>query len=158
LPVTALMVALSPLSGELAHRIGPRTQLTAGPLVIALSLVLMAGIEPGDSYLPTVALPITIFGLGLAATVSPVTSSALAALDSARSGLASGVNNSVARTSQLLAVASLPPMAGLTGDAFTDIPTFVDRFPVAMLIAAGVALLGGAAGFVGIRGNVLADD
>jgi len=155
LPVTVLMVALSPVSGELAHRIGPRTQLAAGPLVIAAGLVLMAGIEPGDHYVPSVLLPVTLFGLGLSASVSPVTSTALAALDSSRSGLASGVNNSVARTSQLLAVASLPPMAGLTGDAFTDIPTFVDRFPVAMVIAAGVAALGGIAGLVGIRGNVL---
>ncbi len=155
LPVTVLMVALSPAAGELAHRIGPRALLTAGPLVIATSLVLMAGIAPGDPYFPDVALAMGIFGLGLASSVSPVTSSALAALEDSRSGLASGINNSVARTSQLLAVASLPPLAGLTGDAFIDVPRFVDRFPVAMFIAAGVAVLGGIAGFTGMRGNVL---
>ncbi|MDX1691203.1 MAG: MFS transporter, partial [Acidimicrobiia bacterium] len=121
LPVTALMLVLSPAAGDLAQRIGPRTLLTAGPLVMAASLVWFAGLQPGDAYLVAVAGPVTVFGLGLAATVSPVTSTALAALPSEDSGLASGVNNTVARASQLVAIAAIPPIAGLTGTAFEDV-------------------------------------
>lgn len=111
LPVTAIMLALSSASGALAQRIGPRLPLTIGPLVIAAGMVLMTRIGPGASY-GTVVLPaVVVFGLGLAATVAPVTAAALAAADERHAGVASGVNNAVARTAGLLAVALLPPSA-----------------------------------------------
>src|SRR5204863_285682 len=78
-PVTAVMLALSPSSGALAQRIGPKLQLTVGPLAAAAGLLLTQRIGPGASY-PTVVLPaVTLFGLGLAALVAPLTATVLAA-------------------------------------------------------------------------------
>lgn len=155
LPVTAIMLALSSASGALAQRIGPRLPLTVGPLVIAVGMVLMTRIGPGTPY-GTVVLPaVVVFGLGLAATVAPVTAAALAAADQRRAGLASGVNNAVARTAGLLAVALLPPLAGLTGDAFQSPPAITAGFHTAMLISAGLAAAGGVLAFATISNRLL---
>ncbi|WP_051634651.1 MULTISPECIES: DHA2 family efflux MFS transporter permease subunit [unclassified Mycobacterium] len=158
LPVTAIMLALSSASGALAQRIGPRLPLTIGPLVIAAGMVLMTRIGPGASY-STVVLPaVVVFGLGLAATVAPVTAAALAAADERHAGVASGVNNAVARTAGLLAVALLPPLSGLTGDAFRSPAAITAGFHTAMLISAGLAALGGALAFATISNDLLADE
>ncbi|WP_020100323.1 DHA2 family efflux MFS transporter permease subunit [Mycobacterium sp. 360MFTsu5.1] len=158
LPVTAIMLALSSASGALAQRIGPRLPLTIGPLVIAAGMVLMTRIGPGASY-STVVLPaVVVFGLGLAATVAPVTAAALAAADERHAGVASGVNNAVARTAGLLAVALLPPLSGLTGDAFRSPAAITAGFHTAMLISAGLAALGGALAFATISNDLLAEE
>ncbi|OBJ45814.1 MFS transporter [Mycolicibacterium mucogenicum] len=158
LPVTAIMLALSSASGALAQRIGPRLPLTIGPLVIAAGMVLMTRIGPGASY-STVVLPaVVVFGLGLAATVAPVTAAALAAADERHAGVASGVNNAVARTAGLLAVALLPPLSGLTGDAFRSPAAITAGFHSAMLISAGLAALGGALAFATISNDLLAEE
>jgi EmrB/QacA subfamily drug resistance transporter len=157
LPVTAIMLALSSASGALAQRIGPRLPLTIGPLVIAAGMVLMTRISPGASY-STVVLPaVVIFGLGLAATVAPVTAAALAAADERHAGVASGVNNAVARTAGLLAVALLPPLSGLTGDAFRSPAAITTGFHTAMLISAGLAALGGLLAFATISDDLLSE-
>lgn len=158
LPVTAIMLALSSASGALAQRIGPRLPLTIGPLVIAAGMVLMTRIGPGASY-GTVVLPaVVVFGLGLAATVAPVTAAALAAADERHAGVASGVNNAVARTAGLLAVALLPPLSGLTGDAFRSPAAITAGFHTAMLISAGLAALGGVLAFATISNDLLAEE
>ncbi|KAB7751128.1 major facilitator transporter [Mycolicibacterium mucogenicum DSM 44124] len=158
LPVTAIMLALSSASGALAQRIGPRLPLTIGPLVIAAGMVLMTRIGPGASY-STVVLPaVVVFGLGLAATVAPVTAAALAAADERHAGVASGVNNAVARTAGLLAVALLPPLSGLTGDAFRSPAAITAGFHTAMLISAGLAALGGVLAFATISNDLLAEE
>ena len=108
LPVTALMLVVSARAGALAQRIGPRIPLTLGPLIIAAGLLLMLRINPGDSYVSTVLPAVIVFGLGLTLVVAPVTATVLAAVDSRHSGIASGVNNAVARVAGLLAVAVLP--------------------------------------------------
>jgi len=155
LPVTVIMLALSSASGALAQRIGPRLPLTVGPLVIAAGMVLMTRIGPGASY-GTVILPaVIVFGLGLAATVAPVTAAALAAADERHAGVASGVNNAVARTAGLLAVALLPPLAGLTGDAFQSPTAITAGFHTAMLISAGLAAAGGILAFATISNDLL---
>ncbi len=77
LPVTGLMLALSARSGALSQRIGPRTPLTVGPLVIAAGLLLLARIEPGDSYVSSVLPAVIVFGLGLTLVVAPVTATVL---------------------------------------------------------------------------------
>lgn len=158
LPVTAIMLALSSASGALAQRIGPRLPLTIGPLVIAAGMVLMTRIGPGASY-STVVLPaVVVFGLGLAATVAPVTAAALAAADERHAGVASGVNNAVARTAGLLAVALLPPISGLTGDAFRSPAAITAGFHTAMLISAGLAALGGVLAFATISNDLLTEE
>lgn len=155
LPVTALLLVLSSRTGALAQRIGPRIPLTVGPLVIAVGMVLMLRIGPGAGYLGAVLPAVVVFGLGLATTVAPVTATALAALDEHRAGLASGVNNAVARMAGLLAVALLPPIAGLTGDAFQQPQTLVAGFRTAMLVTAGLAAAGGLLAFLTIPDDAL---
>ena len=144
LPVTAIMLALSSSSGALASRIGPRIPLTVGPLLIAGGMLLMTRIGPGQGYVNTVLPAVIVFGLGLAATVAPVTVTALAAAGPRHAGAASGVNNAVARTAGLLAVALLPPITGLTGDAFQNPAAMATGFHTAMLVTAGLAVAGAA--------------
>src|SRR5207244_12410901 len=91
-PVTLLMLLLSARSGALAQRIGARIPLTVGPLVIALGLLLMTRIEPGDSYVSSVLPAVIVFGLGLTLVVSPVTATVLAAADEHHAGIASGLH------------------------------------------------------------------
>jgi EmrB/QacA subfamily drug resistance transporter len=155
LPVTALMLALSARAGALAQRIGPRIPLTVGPLVIAAGLVLMTRIEPGDSYVSTVLPAVTVFALGLTLVVAPVTATVLAAADARHAGIASGINNAVARVAGLLAVALLPLIAGLTGDSFYDPASMTDGFRVAMMSCAILAAAGGVLAWLTIRSNVL---
>jgi EmrB/QacA subfamily drug resistance transporter len=155
LPVTLLMLALSARSGALAQRIGARIPLTAGPLVIALGLLWMARIEPGDSYLASILPPVVVFGLGLTLVVAPVTATVLAAADSRHSGVASGVNNAVARVAGLLAVAVLPAVAGLTGDNFYDPAKMTDGFQMGMLVCAALAAAGGVLAWFTISPAVL---
>ncbi len=155
LPVTFLLLALSARAGELAQRIGPRIPLTVGPLVIALGLAWLSMVEPGDSYVTGILPPVVVFGLGLTLVVAPVTATVLAAADSRHSGIASGVNNAVARVAGLLAVAVLPVIAGLTGDKFYDPAAMTDGFQMAMMACAGLAALGGALAWFTIDSEVL---
>jgi EmrB/QacA subfamily drug resistance transporter len=155
LPITGLMLVLSPGSGTLAQRIGPRLQLTAGPALLAVAMVLMAFIEAGDSFLVSVLPAVLVFGLGLSALVAPVTATALASVDRAHAGIASGVNNAVARVAGLVAVAVLPVLAGLSGSDFQE-PTALERgFPIAMIACAALAVAGGLVAGLTIRRDVL---
>ncbi|MEK6252784.1 MAG: DHA2 family efflux MFS transporter permease subunit [Actinomycetota bacterium] len=155
LPVTVLMLLLSARSGALAQRIGARIPLTAGPLVIAVGLLLMTRIDPGDSYVSTVLPAVIVFGLGLTLVVAPVTATVLAAADARHSGIASGINNAVSRVAGLLAVAVLPLIAGLTGDSFYDPSAMADGFRVAMVACAVLAALGGVLAWLTISSEVL---
>lgn len=157
LPVTASMLLLSPTAGDVAQRIGPRLPLTVGPLGIAAGMLLMLRIEPGAGYLATVLPAVVVFGLGLSATVAPVTATVLAAADERHAGVASAVNNAVARLAGLLAVAVLPSVAGLTGASFTDPSALTDGFRVAMTVAAMLVLIGAGIGWFAIENDVLAE-
>ncbi len=144
LPITILMLLLSARAGRWAQVHGPRIPMTVGPLLGAGGLLLMLRIGPEASY-PTQVLPaVVVFGLGLAALVAPLTAAVLGSVSSDRAGIASGVNNAVARTSQLLAVAALPALAGIGADALTDPAAFASGFRVAMLVCAGLLLVGAA--------------
>ncbi len=155
LPVTALMLALSARSGMLAQRIGARIPLTVGPLVIALGLLMMTRIEPGDNYLSGILPAVVVFGLGLTLVVAPVTSTVLAAADARHAGVASGINNAVSRVGGLLAVAVLPVIAGLTGDSFYDPTKMTDGFHMAMVACAVLAAAGGVLAWLTISSEVL---
>jgi EmrB/QacA subfamily drug resistance transporter len=155
LPVTLLMLLLSARSGALAQRIGPRIPLSVGPLVIALGLLMTTRIEPGDSYITGILPAVIVFGAGLTLVVAPVTATVLAAADSRHSGIASGVNNAVSRVGGLLAVAILPLLAGITGDAFYDPAEMTDGFHTAMLISAALAALGGVLAWLTISDDIL---
>jgi EmrB/QacA subfamily drug resistance transporter len=158
LPVTLLMLLGSARAGELAQRIGPRIPLTLGPLIIAAGLLLMLRINPGDTYLGAVLPAVVVFGLGLTLVVAPVTATVMAAVDSANSGIASGVNNAVARVAGLLAVAVVPVVAGLTGDKFYDPSHMTHGFHVGMVVCAGLTVLGAIVAWTTISSDVLHEE
>jgi EmrB/QacA subfamily drug resistance transporter len=143
LPLTLLMLVLSSRSGALASRIGPRLQMAVGPLVVAAGLAMLARIDSGGNYLIEVLPAVLVFGLGLAATVAPLTMTALSSAPPERTGLASAVNNTVARTGSLLAVAVLPAVAGVTGDSYLHPAVFESGFQRAAIIAAVICAAGG---------------
>ena len=150
LPVTVLMLLLSARAGALAERIGPRLPMTLGPLVCAGALLLLARIGAEASYLRTVLPAVLVLGLGLSLTVAPLTATALGALDDRHAGVASGVNNAVARAASLLAVAVLPLAAGLGSGSLTDVAALAPTYRTAMLICAALLLAGAATAFAAI--------
>ncbi len=143
LPVTALMLLLSARTGALAERIGPRLPMTVGPLLAAGGFLLTLRIGPGASYLPDVLPAVALLGLGLALTVAPLTATVLGAAPAEQAGTASGVNNAVARSAGLLAVAVIPVVVGLGGDDYTRPAVFAAGFYHAMLIGAALLAAGG---------------
>lgn len=156
-PVTLLMLLLSARAGALAQRIGPRVPMSVGPLLIASGTLLMLRILPGATYMSAVLPAVVVFGLGLSLTVAPLTATVLAAADERHAGVASGVNNAVARAAGLLAVAVLPVVAGLSGEDYQDPQVFAAGFRVAMIAAAGLAAAAGVVGWLMIRNDVLLD-
>ncbi|GAA3041765.1 MFS transporter [Streptosporangium longisporum] len=155
IPVTILMLLLSSRAGELARRVGPRLPMTAGLVICAGALLLMSRIGPGSSYVVDVLLPAALFGLGLSAAVAPLTATVLATAAERHAGVASGVNNAVARTGGLLAVAAIPPLTGLTGTAFTSPEIFTAGFRTTMLVSAAMLGLSALITLLTIRENVL---
>jgi EmrB/QacA subfamily drug resistance transporter len=143
LPITLIMLAGSARSAALADRIGPRLQMSVGPVIVALGMVLLTQVDAGSSYLSTVLPAVAVFGLGLVTTVAPLTATALGAVADRFAGVASGVNTTVARAAQLAAVAALPLAAGITGDAYRDPAVFSDGFVTAMIITAVLSAAGG---------------
>jgi EmrB/QacA subfamily drug resistance transporter len=148
-PLTVLMLLLSAQSGALAQRIGPRLQMTVGPFVVAAGLLLLMRVEPGRGYVDAVLPGAIVFGLGLTITVAPLTSAVLAAVDDHHVGVGSAFNNAVARVAGLLAVASLPVLAGL--DTAAPVATFDHGFRKAMVICAGICAAGGVVSWLTIR-------
>ncbi|MBA2763778.1 MAG: MFS transporter [Thermoleophilaceae bacterium] len=158
LPTTVAMLLLSSRAGALAQRIGPRLPLTFGPLLIAAGMGLMALISPGDTYVGSILPAVTVFGLGLALTVAPITATVLAAAEERHSGIASGVNNAVARTAQLAAIAALPVLVGLGGSDFENSQAMAEGFQAAMWIAAALCGAGAVVGWLTISNDVLERD
>jgi len=156
LPVTAIMLAFSSRSGQLAARIGPRLQMSVGPIVVGVGLTLLARATSGG-YATHVIPAVLTFGVGLAITVAPLTSTAMSAAPAEHSGVASAVNNVVARSAGLLAVAILPLLAGITGSGALAAAHFAAGFRTAMLIAGGTCAAGGILAALTIRNPVAAE-
>ena len=151
LPLTVIMLALSARSAALSARIGPRLQMTVGPLVIAAGLLLFTRVHGDGDYLTQVLPAVLVFGFGLAINVAPLTATALSAAPAEHSGIASAVNNDVARAASLIAVAVLPPLAGITGDVYLHPAALTSGFHNAVLIAAVAAAAGGVLAAATIR-------
>ena len=120
--------------------------MTIGPLVAGVGLALMARVTPGRGYVDSVLPAVVVFGIGLSLTVAPLTSTVLAAVEQDQVGIASGVNNAVARVAGLLAVAVLPVAAGVKGGGALG-----PGFGRAMLLSAALCWAGGLVSFVTIR-------
>lgn len=148
MPSTVIMLFGSPHSGRLAQRTGPRLPMTVGPLIAAAGLALMVRIVPGATYVTTVLPAMLVFGLGMTITVAPLTAAALGAVEQRQAGTASGVNNAVARLAGLLAVATLPLVAGIDPGPGQPLG---DGFGTAMLISAGCCAVGGVVAALTIR-------
>src|SRR6185312_6515895 len=138
LPLTVLMLLFSARVGALAGRIGPRLLMTVGPLVSACGLLLLLR-------------AMIVFGAGMTLTVSPLTATVLDAAPDRFVGAASGVNNAVARAAGLLAVAVIPGLAGITGDAYTDPVALNAGFRTSVLISAALVVLASVVSFLFIR-------
>jgi len=151
LPLTAIMLLLSARSGRLAARIGPRLQMSAGPVVVGLGLALLARAATDRSYASGVLPAVIVFGLGLAITVAPLTATALAAAPREHAGMASAVNNDVARVGSLIAVAVLPALTGMSGTSYLHPASMSASFRSAVLLAGAACVAGGVVAAVGIR-------
>lgn len=143
LPITVIMIALSSRVGALAGKVGPRIFMTAGPLVMAVGALLMLAVSDHFNYWWQVLPGIVVFGLGLTATVSPLTSAILGAIDTDRSGIASAVNNAVSRIAGLVTIALIGTIVGGTLD--------LAGFHQAIVVTAALLAVGGVVAWVGIR-------
>ena len=142
-PVTAIMLVLSARAGALASRIGPRGPMAVGPIVAAGGVLLLLRVGPHASYLSDVLPGMIVFALGLSLIVAPLTTTVLAAAPMRYAGIASGVNNAVARAAGLLAVAVLPVAAGIAGRDYEHPASFTHGFRIAMIICAALLASGG---------------
>jgi EmrB/QacA subfamily drug resistance transporter len=158
LPVTILMLLLSARMGALAQRFGPRYLMTGGLIVAATGMTLTLRVGPHASYLTDVLPAAVVFGLGLSGIVAPLTATVLATADPRHAGVASGVNNAVARAAGLLAVAGIPPAVGLTGNAYDHPEVFGHGFHLAMGIAAILLVAGAVLTFLLVHDDVLSPE
>ncbi len=142
LPVNALLLFLSPRSGHLAERIGPRLPMALGSLVAAIGMLLFTRVRPGANYLTTLLPALIVFGIGLGFIVAPLTTVALRSLGERRAGIASGVNNATARLAGLFATAAIPVAAGLGGSHKPIGPALASAFTRAMIISAALCGIG----------------
>ena len=152
LPVTVLMLVGSAPSGALAQRIGPRLQLTVGPLLAAAGLLLLTRIGPDTEWFPDVFPGALVFGLGLVTFVAPLTATVMAAADQRHVSVASGVNNAIARAASLTALAVIPAVAGLS-DA-TGAVAVSDAVDTALVVAAVLAAAASVVCLVGLAPRV----
>lgn len=158
LPATVLMLLLSARAGALAQRIGPRLPMTIGPLIVAAGMLLYARIGAHASYAADVLPAVIVMGLGLSLNVAPLTMTALGSVDESHAGIASGVNNAVARAAGLLAVAILPLAAGLGGGNLTDAATLGPVYRRAMFLCAGLLVVGSIVAAIGIPTKLTRDE
>jgi EmrB/QacA subfamily drug resistance transporter len=150
-PMTLIMLLLASAGGRLGQRIGPRIPMTVGPLVMAVGTLGMLRIGADVDYLLDVLPAVVVFGLGLATMVAPLTATVLAAAPDEHAGIASGVNNAVARAGSLLAVAALPIAVGLHGEQYADPGAFDGSFHRAMVACAALLAAGGVVSWLTIR-------
>jgi EmrB/QacA subfamily drug resistance transporter len=145
LPMTILMILVSSRAGAWAGRLGPRLFMTVGPLIMAVGALLLLAVGERFDYWWQVLPAMVVMGLGLSLTVAPLTAAVLGAIDESRSGIASAVNNAVARVAGLLVVAMISTIVGGTLD--------LAGFHSAAIVTAALLALGGAVSWIGIRRN-----
>ncbi|KGN31640.1 major facilitator transporter [Knoellia sinensis KCTC 19936] len=152
LPTTIALMLLSSRAAQLSDRIGPRIPMALGPVICAVGVLLVMPAGRGATWW-TVLPGLVVFSLGLALLVSPLTATVLAAAPDRFAGVASGVNNAVARAGSLLAVAALPALVGLSGDDYQDPSAMTSGFRASMVICAVLLTIGGVVSWFGLAGT-----
>ena len=155
IPSIVVLSLLSARAGALAQRTGARLPMTLGPLVAAAGVLWLSRVGPSSSYWSGVLPGSLVSGLGLALLVAPLTATVLGAAPDHLAGVASGVNNAVARAGQLLAVAALPVCVGLSGDDYADPAALSSGFSTAMAVCAGLMTIGAAVAWWSVRPDAL---
>jgi EmrB/QacA subfamily drug resistance transporter len=152
LPVTVVMFALSRRFGALADRLGPRLFMGAGPLIAAAGILLFLRVGMHPSYVADLLPALLVFALGLSLTVAPLTATVLADADESDAGIASAINNAVARVAGLVGVSVLGVVVAgtLVGDTFAANTESVRAFHQVIWICAALVAAGGVAGALGI--------
>jgi EmrB/QacA subfamily drug resistance transporter len=148
-PITVVMFFLSPRMGRLSMQSGPRLFMAVGPMIAGLGALAYTRLPQDLNYWVDVLPALLVFSLGLSMTVAPLTTTVLADAGPGDAGVASGVNNAVARIAGLLAIAILGILAAGGGDHLT-----VHGFHLTMGAVAGLLLCGGVIGAVGIRNPI----
>ena len=143
LPSGVLLIVLSPRFGALSARFGPRIFMTVGPLVVAAGYLYLLFVTKEVEYWTQLFPGIMLMGLGIAITVAPLTSATLGAVEQARAGIGSAINNAVARIAGLVTVACTGLIVGSAID--------LGGFHRAALVTAILLAVGAAVSFVGIR-------
>ena len=151
-PVTVLMFFLSKRIGALADRFGSRLFMGAGPLVAAAGILMLLRLDMHASYGADVLPALILFGIGLSLTVAPLTATVLADADETDAGIASAVNNAVARVAGLVGVSVVGVVVSgtLVGDSFAANHASVRAFHEVVAIAAVLVAAGGVAAAIGI--------
>ena len=145
-PITVVMFVLSGRVGRLSMRYGPRLFMGFGPFVCAGALLLFLRLAPGFDYWTALLPPLLAFALGLSLIVAPLTATVLADAGERDAGIASGVNNAIARIAGLLGIAIVGAAIAGTGNKLD-----LAGYRTAMAITAGLVAVGGVIGLAGIR-------
>jgi EmrB/QacA subfamily drug resistance transporter len=145
-PITVVMFVLSPRVGRLSMRLGPRLFMGIGPLIAAASLVGLVRLKPGFSYWFELLPPLLVFSVGLSMIVAPLTATVLADAGEHDAGIASGVNNAVARVAGLLGIAVVGALVAGSTNALD-----LAGYHLSMIVTAALVAAGGVIGLVGIR-------
>jgi predicted MFS family arabinose efflux permease len=147
LPVTLLLFGLSRRFGALSARFGPRLFMGVGPLLAALAVLMLARIDTDVSYVSDLLPPMILFGIGLAITVAPLTATVMADAHRGDTGIASGVNNAIARVAGLLGIAAVGVAVADRSGGQIDL----DGFRIGMVLTAALIGVGGVLGLLGIQ-------
>ena len=115
IPESVVFLVISPLSGALVSRVGPRWPMVSGILMVAVAFIWLSGAHSGGSYATTILPPVLLWGLGIGAAVTPLTAAVLAAVDDADLGEASAVNDTASRLGGVIVLALVPLLIGATG-------------------------------------------
>ena len=147
IPVTAIMFFLSPRVGALAGKYGPRWFMTIGPVVAAAGFLTMLRVTPAVNYWTQILPGILLFGVGLSITVAPLTAAVLGSIKPEQAGIASAVNNAIARIAGLVATAAIGLIVGGGNIELVG-------FWQGVIVMAALLIAGGLVSWVGIRGQL----
>ena len=145
LPVTIIMFVLSPQFGKLAGKHGPRLYMSAGPIISGIGFLLMTSVSAHVNYATQLLPGILVFAFGLSMTVAPLTSAVLGDIEKSRSGIASAVNNAIARVAGLIAIAIIGVIVGHNIN--------LSGFRHAITFTAALLIIGGVLSAAGIRNH-----